>query len=287
MFSFLSKLGFSQGQPLGNFELVKKYAPLNEKAAKSINNTELNRIIEETRRISPKISEIHQQINATLKEQSYTKLTLQSFVIDKLTNADLLPSMAGYQGFPCAIAISVNNELIHNIPDDSEVKPGSIVTVEIGASSNKAYTSQTWSYLVPIIDHERKKLLNAAKLALKNAVNIVAPEVKLGDIGNAIQQTIESKGYSVVREFCGFGMGKQRIMEPQILGYGRPGTGPKIKSNQILNIHIMAVDGKSSIKLHENGWGLAANTGNNSVALSTMVLVTETGYELLTSIQIK
>ena len=286
MFSFFSSFGFSQEKVLGNIELVEKFGTLNSKAAKSIQNTELEEITEEAKNISPKVSEIHKKINLALSNGAYSKLQLQSLIVDQLTAENLLPSMAGYKGFPSAVAISLNKELIHNIPDKSKIKPGSIVTVEIGASSDKAYASQTWSYLVPPIDQERYELLNAATLALKNGVKKVTPGGKVGDIGNAIQQVIESKGYNIVREYCGYAMGKERIMSPQILGYGKPGTGPSIKSGQILNIHVMAIDGERNTKLHKNGWGVQAKIGENSVALSAMVLVTDTGYELLTSIDI-
>ena len=286
MFSFLSNLGFPQEKALENIELVEKFGTLNGKAAKSIQNTELKEIIKEAKNISPKVSGIHKKIKLALSSDAYSKLKLQSLIVDLLTAENLLPSMAGYNGFPSAVAISVNKELIHNIPDKSKIKPGSIVTVEIGASSDKAYASQTWSYLVPPIDKERYELLNAATLALKNGVKKIIPGGKIGDIGNAIQQTIESKGYNIVREYSGYAMGKERIMSPQILGYGKLGTGPSIKPGQILNIHVMAIDGERNTKLHKNGWGVQAKIGKNSVALSTMVLVTDTGYELLTSVEI-
>ncbi|MCJ8311461.1 MAG: M24 family metallopeptidase [Saccharospirillaceae bacterium] len=281
MLSLLSNFLFPQKKSCSNIQLIKKYGPQNSEAARSIKNTELKKIIEETRIISPKVSEIHKQINHSLSNQTYSKLKLQSFIVDKLTDNNLLPSMVGYKGFPSAVAISVNKELIHNIPDNSIIKAGSIVTVEIAASSKIAYASQTWSYLVPPIDPRRYDLLKTAKLALKNAITLVASGVQLGDIGNTIQQTIESKGYNVVREYCGFAMGTERIMEPQILGYGKIGTGEVIKSGQILNIQVMAIDGKRDIKLHKNGWGVTAIDANNSVVLSAMVLVTDTGYERL------
>lgn len=280
--SCLSGLVACSGPEVENAKIVEKYASLNSSAAKQIKSTSYENIVKESKRISPKISEIHEAIGLNLINKPYSKLELQEFVVAQLEKEGILPSMAGFKGFPAAIAVSINDELIHNLPDDTQIQPGSLVTVEIGGATNKAYAYQSWTYLVPPSSPQHKGLLDSAKKALSNAVDAIVPGAKVGDIGHAIQTAIEADGYNVVREFCGYRMGEEMMMEPQILGYGVPNTGAVIKIGQILNIHVLAIDGGRGLKMRDNGWGVYTKDGVNSVALSAMVLVSDSGGELLT-----
>ena len=271
---------------LDNKYLVRKYSTQNRDVAGLIKNSEFQDIITESRRIAPLVSEILRTIRGQISNEKMTKLQLQNYVVDRLEEYNLIPSMAGYHGFPAAIAISIDSELIHNIPDKTAILPSSIITVEIGASSNVAYASQTWSFLVPQADPKKSNLFAAAKLALNEALKQVRDGSHLGNIGHSIQTTIEGKGYSVVREFCGYGMGNSRIIEPQILGYGNKNTGSKIKTGQILNIYILANEGKQSVILDTDNWGVKTKDGSDSAAISAMVLVKPDGYELLSDIDL-
>ncbi len=277
---------FTRTKVASNKSIIGKYAPLNGKASKIIKGLPYSEIVAESKRIAPLVSGILSSVKEKIANESLSKLELQQYVIEMLDDIDLLPSMAGYNGFPSGIAISIDSEIIHNIPDKTIIPKGALVTVELGASTNAAYASQAWSYLsVPSLDL-KEKLICSAKTALVNAINEVKDGVRLGNIGSAIQSTLESDGYSVVREYCGYVMGSDRIQEPQILGYGKRETGPPIKEGQILNIHVLASEGKRYTNLSKNNWGVKTKDGTPSVALSAMVLVTSEGYELLSSIDI-
>lgn len=279
IFCFTSVVLFSNADVI---DLESKYRLLNEKAERSIEANSQQDIISETRIIAPKVSNIHKDLRAALLSKSFTKLELQDVIVNKISRVGMLPSMVGYHDFPVAVGISVNEELIHNLPDETSIDPGSLVTIELGGSTYKAYASQTWSFLIPPVSDEKLRILNIANQALRNAVELVAPGVRTGDIGHVIQNTVEEAGYNVVREYCGYTMGKKRIMDPQITTYGRPNTGTALEKDQIINIHVLITDGSGDIRLHPNRWGVKINSGKLSVALSMMVLVTEDGHEVLT-----
>jgi methionyl aminopeptidase len=282
LFSF--RRVWASNSVLSNKYLVDKYRKQNEDAAKLIKNIDIDEVINESRRIAPLVSEVLQSAQKAIFEEKLTKLELQTHVVKSLEDYNLIPSMAGYHGFPGAVAISIDNELIHNVPDKAVISPGSLVTVEVGASSNMAFASQAWSFLKPPIAENKHNLIRVAKSALNNALEQVKSGAHVGNIGNKIQTTIEGGGFSVVREYCGYAMGEERMLEPLILGYGKLNTGPIIHAGQILNIHVLANEGKRSVVIKGDGWGVKSTDGRNNVALSAMVLVKKESYELLSAI---
>jgi methionyl aminopeptidase len=269
-----------------NKHLVDKYRALNQTASNAIKNADPVDIIKESRRIAPLVSEVIRSAHKTLLREKITKLELQSHIVDKLDGYNLIPSMAGYNGYPAAVAISIDRELVHSVPDNTIIPPGSLVTVEVGASSNRAFASQAWSFIKPPIAQNKQNLCRVAESALLEALEVVKDGSRVGDIGNKIQTTIEKGGYSVVREYCGYAMGKERMLEPQILGFGQMDTGPVMRAGQILNIHVLAIEGRRSVVIGSDGWGVKSKDGSNSVALSAMVLVDAEGYEHLSEINI-
>ncbi len=277
---------FAKSSVSSNKFYINKFRAKNRNAAISIKNAPYEEVVEESRRIAPLVSKVLRSIHIKIANEKISKLELQSHVIDKLEEYNLIPSMAGYLGFPASIAISVDSELVHNIPDNTVISPGALVTVEIGASSNTAYASQAWSFFALPVDQKKRNLYKAAKLALDNALKQVRDGSPLGNIGYSIQATIEEKGYNVVREYCGYGMGNERIQEPQILGYGQREAGPAMRAGQIFNIHVLATEGKRAITINTDGWGVKSKDGRTSIALSAMVLVEPKGYVLLSDIEI-
>jgi methionyl aminopeptidase len=284
LFSFKSLWG--KNNILSNKYLIGKYREQNENASKQINNMDVGKIIRESRRIAPLVSEVIQSAKIQVLRGKLTKLELQTHIVNKLVDYNLIPSMAGYHGFPGAVAISIDNELIHNVPDNTAVPPGSLVTIEVGASSNMAFASQAWSFLNPPIASNKQNLIRVATSALLEALGQVKDGSHVGNIGNKIQTTIEEGGFNVVREYCGYAMGTERMLDPQILGYGKLETGPLMRTGQILNIHVLANEGKRSVVIKSDGWGVKSKDGSNSVALSAMALVKEDSYELLSAINI-
>jgi methionyl aminopeptidase len=282
LFSFKSL--WASSTALSNKYLVDKYRERNQNAATLIKNMDVDGIINESRRIAPLVSAALQSAQKAILEGKLTKLELQTHIVNKLEYYNLIPSMAGYHGFPGAVAISIDSELIHNVPDKTVISPGSLVTVEVGASSDVAFASQAWSFLKPPIAENKQNLIRVAKSALNNALEQVKNGAHIGNIGNKLQTTIEGGGFNVVREYCGYAMGGERMLEPQILGYGKMDTGPIMRTGQILNIHVLANEGKRTVVIKGDGWGVKSKDGRNSVALSAMVLVKEESCELLSAI---
>lgn len=273
------QLASGKSRPLSNDEIVEIYLQKNREAASSIEQKPQADIITETRKIAPMVSAILEKSWAIL-DGKLTKLDLQHFILNEIKKDGLLPAMVGYNGFPAAIPISLNHEIIHNIPDQSVIKPNSLTTIEVGVSTGKAYASQTWTHGLKDL-----RLRNACKHALKAGITQVAPSTPINQIGLAISETINSAGFSVVEDYCGYGMGKNRIQDPQILGYDGYSSNkiPLMKAGDIYNIQVIANAGKKLTRLNmKNNWGVISKDRSQSAALSAMVLVTKDGAELLT-----
>ncbi|ABC29767.1 Methionine aminopeptidase [Hahella chejuensis KCTC 2396] len=278
---------FRARQPKVNdrsFDVVERYASANRDAYQQIQNVSEESIIAESRRVAPIVSDILRSVKELLKRERVTGKDIQSYILERLDELQLYPAMAGYGGFPAAIGVSVNSQLIHHPPTDEVITDGSVVTIELGASSTSAYASQTWTFVKGDASKQRLNICNAALDALSCGIEKVWSSNRVGDISFAIQSAVENAGCHVVREYCGYGMGKNRIQDPQILCFGRPDTGPKVQVGRILNIHVMATEKRAKIEHSSDGWGVSSAQGGLCVGYSAMVLVTENGHEILSDI---
>ncbi len=193
-----------------------------------------------------------------------------------------IPAPLNYHGFPKSICTSVNHQVCHGIPGDRELKDGDIVNLDITVIKDGYHGDTSMMFLVgkPAIKAER--LVRVAHECLLVGIRMVRPGVRLGDIGHAIQHHAEASGYSIVREYCGHGIGKEFHEEPQVLHYGSPGTGLELTPGMTFTIEPMVNAGKRQIKLLPDGWTVVTKDRSLSAQWEHTILVTDSGYEVLT-----
>jgi len=195
-----------------------------------------------------------------------------------------VPAPLNYKGFPKSICTSVNHVVCHGIPSDSKIlKQGDIVNIDITVIKDGYHGDTSKMYFVGNRQKHAERLVQITQECMYKGIDVVKPGARLGDIGHVIQQHAEAHHYSVVREYCGHGIGKVFHEDPQILHYGRPGTGMELKAGMCFTIEPMINAGKRQVKLlTRDGWTVETVDKRLSAQWEHTILVTDDGYEVLT-----
>ena len=188
----------------------------------------------------------------------------------------------GHTPYPKSICTSVNHVICHGVPGDKLLKNGDIVNIDITVIKDGYHGDTSRMFMVGEVSIQAKRLSELTYQAMWLGIKQVKPDATLGDIGYAIQSFAEKNGFSIVREFCGHGIGTKFHTEPQILHYGRPGQGLKLKAGMIFTIEPMINAGKRDIKQMPDGWTIVTKDRSLSAQWEHTVLVTETGFEVMT-----
>jgi len=191
----------------------------------------------------------------------------------------------GYPPYPGHLCTSINHVVCHGIPNDKPLKKGDILNVDVTVIKDGWFGDNSRMYLVggeAAASVQARRLCKVTFEAMWKGIVMVRPGIRLGDIGHAIQTYAESNGFSVVREFCGHGIGQRFHEEPQVLHYGRPGTMEELKPGMTFTIEPMINAGKRDIKEAGDGWTIVTRDRSLSAQWEHTVLVTPTGYEVLT-----
>ena len=188
----------------------------------------------------------------------------------------------GHSPFPKSICTSVNNQICHGIPGEKILKKGDIVNIDITVIKDGYHGDTSRMFYVGEPSIQAKRLCEITYQSMWLGINAVKPGAYLGDIGYAIQTYAESKGYSVVREFCGHGIGLVFHEQPQVLHYGQIGSGIELKAGMIFTIEPMINAGKKDIKMLPDGWTVVTKDRSLSAQWEHTILVTESSYEVLT-----
>jgi len=192
------------------------------------------------------------------------------------------PSFKGYQGFPATLCTSINEEIVHGIPSARKLKEGDIVSLDIGMKYKGFHTDMAVTLPVGRVSPEVQRLIKVTKKALKRGIKKVRPGNTMGDIGNTIQRYVEGQGFNVVRELCGHGIGKEVHEDPQILNYGKRGTGPEIKEGMVLCLEPMVTAGGWELVKTEDGQGFKTKDGSLSYHFEHTIVVARDGAKVLT-----
>ena len=187
-----------------------------------------------------------------------------------------------YRGFPKSCCTSPNHIICHGIPGDKTLTDGDIINVDVTAFKNGWHGDTSRMFYVGEVSIKAKKLIEVTYDSMMRAIKILNVETTLGDIGSTIQTYVEKEGFSVVRDFCGHGIGKVFHKEPNILHYGRKGSGPKLKPGMIFTIEPMINEGKHETKMLNDGWTAVTKDKKLSAQFEHTVGITETGYEIFT-----
>lgn len=188
----------------------------------------------------------------------------------------------GHAPYPKSICTSVNHQVCHGVPGDRMLKQGDIVNIDITVIKQEYHGDTSRMFYVGEPSIQARRLCESTYQAMWRGIRRVKPGAYLGDIGFAIQSFSEGLGYSIVREFCGHGIGKNFHEEPQILHYGKPNTGMRLEAGMIFTIEPMINAGRADIKQLSDGWTIVTKDHSLSAQWEHTVLVTETGFEVLT-----
>ena len=194
-----------------------------------------------------------------------------------------IPAPLNYHGFPKSICTSVNHVVCHGIPADRNLKNGDIVNVDITVIKDGFHGDTSKMFFIGEPSIKARRLVETCYECLRTGIDMVRPGVRLGDIGAAIQQLAESRKFSIVREYCGHGIGREFHEEPQVLHYGSPDTGMELQAGMTFTIEPMINAGKRHVKLLPDNWTVVTKDRSLSAQWEHTLLVTETGREVLTA----
>ena len=239
------------------------------------------REIELMRHAGMLVSKMHQFIKPYIKEGITTK-ELDSLCEKFILDNDAVPTCKGFEGFPATLCISVNDTVVHGIPDDYKLKNGDIITIDVVIGYKGYQGDAAWTYAVGEIDEDKKYLMKHTEHSLYVGLEQVKPGNRIGDISAAIQEYCESHNLGVVRELCGHGIGREMHEDPEVPNYGLPNTGPRLKPGMVICIEPMITFGKRFVYLMDDEWTVKTQDHSPAAHYEHTVLVTDDGYEVLT-----
>ena len=193
------------------------------------------------------------------------------------------PSFKGYRGFPASICTSPNDVIVHGIPDDTRLREGDVISLDIGAYYEGFHADSAWTFPVGAVSPEASELLRVTKDSLDAAIAQCAPANRLGDVGHAVEEVAEAARFSVVREYVGHGVGRALHEDPQIPNYGPPGRREVLASGMTLAIEPMVNAGGPQTKVLGDGWTVVTLDGSLSAHFEHTVAITDGGCEILTA----
>ena len=194
---------------------------------------------------------------------------------------DVKAAFKGYNGFPYCLCVSVNDEVVHGMPSERQLKENDIVSIDFGLLYEGYYGDVAMTYAVGGVSKAARKLLEVTETSLYRGIDEAREGNRLHDISHAIQEFVEGERFSVVREFVGHGIGRSLHEEPQVPNYGTRGTGLRLKAGMVFAIEPMVNMGKSEVYVKENGWTAATKDGSLSAHFEHTVAVTSNGPVIL------
>ena len=209
-------------------------------------------------------------------------LEIDDLCVNFLKKHNAVSAPLFYRGFPKSICTSVNHVVCHGIPSNKTLKEGDIVNVDVTSLVDGFHGDTSRTYCVGKVSVKAKNLVEITKEALERSIKILKPGIYLGDIGFEIQNFVEKNGFSVVRDFCGHGVGKNFHEGPNILHYGKKGTGPKLEEGMVFTIEPMINAGKYDTKILNDGWTAVTKDKSLSAQFEHTVGITNNGYEIFT-----
>ena len=237
--------------------------------------------IEKLARVNALVARVLKELAESVRPGMTTK-QLDELAEQRLVEAGAEPAFKGYHGYPATICASVNEQVVHGIPNDRPLVEGDIVSIDMGAKLDGYFGDSAVTVPVGRVTPEAERLLAVTKTALDRALLAVKAGARVSDIGAAVQSYVEANGFSVVREFVGHGIGTSLHEEPQIPNYGTAGRGPRLQEGMTLAIEPMVNAGKPAVKVLGDGWTAVTKDQQLSAHFEHTVVVTEDGCRVLT-----
>lgn len=215
-------------------------------------------------------------------EPGVTTAEIDKLAYDYIKSQGAEPNFLGYGGFPGTACISINDEVIHGIPGHRKIKNGDIVSIDLGAKIEGYNGDNAATFAAGDVSQEAKRLMEATKQSLYEGIKMAVAGNRIGDISHAVQQYVEARGYSVVREYVGHGVGASLHEEPEVPNFGRPSHGPRLIPGMTLAIEPMVNIGGPDVKVLKDKWTVVTKDGSLSAHFEHSILITSDGPVILT-----
>lgn len=239
------------------------------------------REIELMREAGKMVSMTHKYLKNFIKAGITTK-ELDRLAEEYIRKMGGVPTCKGYEGFPATLCTSVNDTVVHGIPDDYKLKDGDIITIDMVIGYKGYQGDAAWTYAVGNISDEKKYLMEHTEKALYEGVKQVKPGNHIGDISAAVESYATKHNLGVVKELCGHGIGREMHEDPEVPNYGTKGTGPKLREGMVICIEPMLNLGTADIYMLDDDWTIKTDDGMPAAHYEHTILVTKDGYEILT-----
>jgi methionyl aminopeptidase len=241
------------------------------------------REIEIMRQAGRIVATVLEELRSKVKPGMKTR-ELDAIAMKETERMGAIPSFKGYRGYPACVCASVNDEIVHGIPGDRVLLDGDIISIDFGVIYKEFQGDAAITTGVGNVSPEAAKLMEATSGALMAGINAAQPGGRLGDISAAVQEYAESRGYSVVREYTGHGIGRKMHEDPQIPNFGPPGQGPVLKKGMTLALEPMVNIGDWRTRVEDDNWTVRTSDGSLSAHFEHTIALRDEGAEILTAL---
>ncbi len=245
--------------------------------------TKDNREIEFMKEAGRVVALVHQKLQEVIVP-GITTLEINQICENVIRENNATPSFLNLYGFPASVCTSINDVIVHGIPDNTKLKEGDIISVDVGACYKGYHGDSAWTYAVGKISNEAKHLMNVCKDSLFKGLEQVKPGNRLSDISHAIQTHLESNGCTTPLEYTGHGIGSSVHEDPAVPNYGQPGKGPRLKAGMTLAIEPMAHLGGCQTEVMNDDWTVKTLDRSLAAHYEHTIVITDDGYEILTKL---
>lgn len=242
-------------------------------------NREINLIRESSRIVAEALKIVEEMLEPGLRIIEIDKV-IEKYICSKGAK----PAFKGFKGYPASICASIDEQVVHGIPDKRILKTGQIISVDIGVELNDYFGDAAKTFAIGEIASDKARLMKITNEALYKGIEKAIAKNRLSDISNAIQVYVENAGYSIVRTLVGHGIGRDLHEEPQIPNFGKPNRGPRLKDGMVLAIEPMVNLGKHEVITADDNWTVFTSDGSPSAHFEHTIVVTKDGPEILTKL---
>ncbi len=241
------------------------------------------REVEQLRRANIIVAEVLEKLR-TVVAPEVTTLEVDQIAEEIILSRGAIPAFKGYRGYPKTLCISINEQVVHGIPDQRKLKEGDIVSLDVGTNLDGYFGDAALTLPVGEIDDNARKLLEVTEKALYIGISMAKVGNRLFDISHAVQQWVESHGFSVVRDFVGHGIGKSLHEEPQIPNYGSPHQGPRLEKGMVFALEPMVNEGTYEVRILADGWTVVTADGKRSAHFEHSIAITDGEADILSAL---
>jgi methionyl aminopeptidase len=230
-----------------------------------------------------RLSHLALQVAGKAVEPGVTTGEINRIAHEFILKSGAKPSFLGYNGYPASACISVNNEVIHGIPSKRRILSGDIVSIDVGAFYEGFHGDNAATFAAGEVSEAARNLMNATEQSLREGIKAATAGARLGDVGSAIQHYVEARGYSVVRQYIGHGVGENMHEEPDVPNYGRAGHGLRLVPGMVIAIEPMINEGTAMVRSLSDGWTVVTTDGKLSAHFENTIAITAEGPVILTA----